>query len=175
MGGKCSTEEKEAIASRAVPMSAEQVASYFSGTWYEQARSKRVIFEVGCRNATADYAVQPDGTVKITNACVRVWGQKTSAELTGTRAHPERGVFAVSFKGKKPGGYHIMSNQGGVAVVVGNCWTTAWVLTRSARYDEAVVRAALEPFPELKDTRFVFNAQAEKGQNRRPMKRLGRT
>ena len=40
----------------------------YQGRWYEIARFP-VSFEEGCVGVTADYALNPDGSVKVTNSC----------------------------------------------------------------------------------------------------------
>lgn len=51
---------------------AEPVASVdlerYDGLWYEIAKIPTP-FESGCTNTTAEYALQPDGTVTVTNRC----------------------------------------------------------------------------------------------------------
>jgi len=149
MGNKnsCSADEKAEIEQMTVDMTQEEIEAYFSGTWHELVRTN-VKFQKGCTDTTAEYTVQPDGSVEVINRCTRATtGKASKAKLKATKRDPasSKASFNVRFSLFPGGQYNIVYNSNGVAVVTGDCWDTTWVLARDAAIPHATLCAVLAP------------------------------
>lgn len=115
------------------PVTGFQVERYM-GRWYEIARLDHR-FERGLERITADYELQPDGTVAVTN---RGWstadGEWREAEgrakFTGD---PRVGALKVSFFGPFYGSYNVieLDDDYSIALVAGPTRSYLWILART--------------------------------------------
>ena len=116
----------------------------YQGLWYEIARFP-VSFEEGCVGVTAEYTLNPDGTVKVVNTCREgsLTAPPRSAEAVATVDGP--GMLKVDFVPLIPftaGDYWILYiDEGYETVVVGTPDGTAgWILARQSEISEARLR-----------------------------------
>ena len=112
----------------------------YQGLWYEIARFP-VSFEEGCVGVTAEYTINPDGTVKVINTCRAgsLAAEPRSAEAVATVEGP--GKLSVDFVPLIPftdGAYWILDlDEGYQTVVVGTPDGSAgWVLARQPQISE---------------------------------------
>ena len=120
-----------------IPEGAEPVKNFeaekYLGKWYEIARFD-FRFERGLDNTTADYSLNPDGSIKVVNR-----GYKTAEndwkEAVGEAQFLEdrsTGRLKVSFFKPFWGGYNILSIDGNYeyALVAGDNLKYLWILSR---------------------------------------------
>jgi len=126
--GGCST----APPPGAVAVSPFDVSRYL-GDWFEIARLDHR-FERGLSRVSANYALQGDGSVAVTNrgfdAAKGTWQEaKGRAMFTG---RPDTASLKVSFFGPFYGGYHVIALDPGYrwAMVVGPDTGYLWILAR---------------------------------------------
>lgn len=105
----------------------------YVGTWYELARIDNR-FEKGLINATAEYSLNADGTVKVVNRGFNreknEWKEVTGkAKLLGD---PRTAALRVTFFGPFYGGYNVvyLSEDYGTAIVIGDSMDYFWLLSR---------------------------------------------
>lgn len=111
--------------------------SRYQGTWYEIARLDHR-FERGLSRVTADYAMQPDNTVRVLNrgfsAESQQWEEAVGkARFTGAS---DTGALKVSFFGPFYGAYNIVAlDQDNYqwALVTGPSFNYLWILARSPK------------------------------------------
>ncbi len=119
------------------PVSAFELPRYL-GRWHEVARLDHS-FERGLTQVTADYSLQPDGSVKVLN---KGWstadGRWEDAEgvarfVDDSPAGRQQGRLKVSFFGPFYGAYNIvkLAPDYSMALVVGPNLDYAWLLARS--------------------------------------------
>lgn len=120
--------------------------SRYAGTWYELARIDHR-FEKGLVNTSAQYTVNPDGTVKVVN---RGFDPQKNAwkEATGTArflGDPRTAALKVSFFGPFYGGYNVvrLSDDYQTALVIGNQLDYFWLLSRKKTLSDAEKQALL--------------------------------
>ena len=113
----------------------------YQGLWYEIARFP-VSFEEGCVGVTAEYTLNPDGTVKVVNTCRQgsLDAPPERAEAVATVDGP--GMLKVDFVPLIPftaGDYWILDiDEAYETVVVGTPNGTAgWVLARQPEISQA--------------------------------------
>jgi len=118
----------------------------YAGTWYELARIDHR-FEKGLVNVTAQYSLNPDGTVKVVNRgfnpAKNEWKQATgTARFLGD---PGTAALKVSFFGPFYGGYNVvrLSEDYQTALVIGNTRDYFWLLSRQKTMPEAQKQALL--------------------------------
>lgn len=106
----------------------------YLGTWYEVARLDHR-FERGLTQVSADYSLNPDGTVKVLNRGYSEeegeWQQAEGvAKFVDT---PDQGRLKVSFFGPFYGAYNIvkLTPDYSMALVVGPDLSYGWLLARS--------------------------------------------
>lgn len=115
-------------------------AEQYMGHWYELARIDYV-FERGLTSCTADYVLQSNGDVQVTNRGFDpergAW--KSATAVAKLLSGPESGSLKVSFFRPFYAGYHVVyvDHDAGHAVVVGDGAKYAWILARSPSIDEA--------------------------------------
>ena len=115
-------------------------AEQYMGHWYELSRIDYV-FERGLTSCTADYVLQSDGTVQVTNRGFDPangrW--KSATAVAKLLAGPEVGSLKVSFFRPFYAGYHVVyvDHDAGHAVVVGDGAKYAWILSRTPSIDDA--------------------------------------
>jgi apolipoprotein D and lipocalin family protein len=133
-----------------VPDNVRPVTSFdvkrYAGTWYELARIDHR-FEKGLVNTTAQYSLNPDGTVKVVNRGFNP-AKNEWKEATGTArflGDPGTAALKVSFFGPFYGGYNVvhLSDDYQTALVIGNTRDYFWLLSRQKTMPEAQKQALL--------------------------------
>lgn len=122
----------------------------YQGLWYEIARFPNR-FEEGCAGVTAEYTLNPDGTVKVVNTCRQggIDGPVETAEGVATSTTPDNDKLLVSFVPWLPfakGDYWILDiDEPYEVAVIGNpSGTTGWVLARTPSLPSARLLAAYD-------------------------------
>ena len=114
----------------------------YLGSWYEIARFDHV-FERGMTHAKAEYVLNADGTIKVTNSGVKNGKARTSvgkAKLTD-----KVGVLRVSFFGPFYSDYRVMmlSEDYRYALVGSGSSKYLWILSRTPDVPDAVLEQIL--------------------------------
>ena len=111
----------------------------YLGTWHEVARLDHR-FERGLTQVSAEYRMNPDGTVKVLN---RGYSEEKAEwqEAEGIAKFvdtPDQGRLKVSFFGPFYGAYNIvkLAPDYSMALIIGPDLTYAWILARSAKPDK---------------------------------------
>lgn len=122
------------------PVSGFEVARYM-GRWYEIARLDHR-FERGMSRVTAEYALNPDGTVQVVNR-----GRKGDAwkSIEGTArflGDPSVASLGVTFFPGFPGGYHVFALDPDYrwTMISGPNRGYLWILAREPSLDDATYR-----------------------------------
>lgn len=140
-----------------IPKGLEPVSGFdarrYTGKWYEIARLENV-FEDGLDQITAEYALNADGGLNVTNS-----GRNTG---TGRREYaygkayfnisPDIGSLKVSFFGPFYGGYHIIEldkDSYGYAMIAGADRSYFWILARTPQLDEEVLKKLITRADQL--------------------------
>ena len=111
----------------------------YAGTWYEIARLDHR-FERDMSDVSADYAAQPDGSVRVLNRgydnARQEWRQIVGRALFTGAA--DRASLKVSFFGPFYGGYHVVALDPDYrwALVVGPDRDYFWFLARDRQIDD---------------------------------------
>ncbi|MDH1293875.1 lipocalin family protein [Comamonas terrigena] len=136
-----------------VPSGIQPVTNFdvnkYAGKWYELARIDHR-FERGLSNTTAQYKLNSDGTLEVTNrgynAEKKIW--KESVGKAKFLKDPKTAALKVSFFGPFYGGYNVvyLDEDYQTALVVGNDVKYFWLLSRTPsiggeRYDELLKKA----------------------------------
>jgi apolipoprotein D and lipocalin family protein len=137
-----------------VPPGIEPVTGFqaerYMGRWYEIARLDHR-FERGMEQVTAEYALQPDGTVEVVNRGYRKdkdeWSEaRGKARFLGS---PDVAALKVSFFGPFYGGYNVVDLDPGYqhALIAGPDRSYLWILSRTpdppaATVERLVAKAA---------------------------------
>ncbi len=135
--GACSTTPPEGV-TVVTPFDVNR----YLGKWYEVARLDHA-FERGMSNVSAQYSLQPDGSIKVINRGFSSeknrWNEAVGrAVFTG---EPNRASLKVSFFGPFYGGYHVIAlDQQNYqwAMVVGPNRDYVWILARDKELPMAV-------------------------------------
>lgn len=127
------------------PVTNFDVARY-AGTWYELARIDHR-FEKGLIQTSAQYSLNPDGTVKVVNRGFNP-AKNEWKEATGTArflGDPRTAALKVSFFGPFYGGYNVvrLSDDYQTALVIGNTRDYFWLLSRQKTLPAAQKQALL--------------------------------
>lgn len=139
-----------------VPQNIQPVRNFdvnkYAGTWYEIARIDQR-FQKGLINSSAQYAVNPDGTVKVTNRGYNP-EKKTWKEVEGKAkfvGEPTVGALKVSFFGPFYSGYNVVSldEQYQNALVIGSDTNSFWLLSRSKTLPREQVQQLLQKAQSL--------------------------
>lgn len=110
----------------------------YLGKWYEIARIDHR-FERGLVGTSAEYSLNDDGTVKVTNRGYnpekRAW--KESIGKAKFLGEPTTAALKVSFFGPFYGGYNVvyLDDAYQTALVIGNDASYFWLLSRSSTMD----------------------------------------
>lgn len=139
-----------------VPKNIQPVTNFdvekYAGTWYELARIDHR-FEKGLINTSANYTLNPDGTVKVVN---RGYNPEKNAwkEAVGTAkflGDPKTAALKVSFFGPFYGGYNVvrLSNDYKTALVIGNELDYFWLLSREKTISDMQRQALLAEAAKL--------------------------
>lgn len=134
-----------AISCESIPKGATAVSSFnlerYLGKWYEIARLD-FKFEEGLDNTTAEYSLNPDGTVKVDNK-----GRRTA---TGAReqaigkakfaADTSTAMLKVSFFGPFYAGYNVikLDDDYQYALIAGGSLKYLWILSRTPTIPDEV-------------------------------------
>ncbi len=115
----------------------------FMGRWYEVARFDHS-FERGMSNVTAEYTLQPDGTVRVVNRGVRDGKQQEAIGKAKTTA--EAGRLRVSFFMFFYSDYNILEmGQNGEWVLIGSRSPKyLWILSRKPKMSNEVINHILQ-------------------------------
>jgi apolipoprotein D and lipocalin family protein len=133
-----------ACTSTSVPAGIQAVSNFdlqrYLGRWFEIARLDHR-FEKGMSDVSATYALQPNGSVSVTNrgylAEQSKWREAIGkAVLTGS---PTTASLKVSFFGPFYGGYHVVALDPEYqwALVIGPDLSYCWILARSKQVSAA--------------------------------------
>lgn len=119
----------------------------YLGKWYEIARFD-FKFEKNLINTTADYTLNPDGSIKVVNLGFNTvsneWKQVTGkAKFVGADTIA---MLKVSFFGPFYGGYNVIAidPEYKYSLVCGNSLDYLWILSREKHIPEAVKSKYLE-------------------------------
>lgn len=111
----------------------------YLGEWHEIARLDHS-FERGLTQVTANYSLNPDGTVKVLNrGYSEKNGEWNEAEgLAKMNGPADQGRLKVSFFGPFYGAYNIvkLAPDYSMALIVGPDLTYGWILARSPNPDK---------------------------------------
>ncbi len=118
----------------------------YAGHWYELARIDHR-FEKGLIQTSAQYSLNPDGTVKVVNRGFNP-AKNEWKEATGTArflGDPRTAALKVSFFGPFYGGYNVvrLSDDYQTALVIGNTRDYFWLLSRQKTLPAAQKQALL--------------------------------
>jgi apolipoprotein D and lipocalin family protein len=124
----------------------------YAGKWYEIARMDHS-FERGLSDVSAEYRLQPDGSVEVINRGFdgerQGWKQAVGKALfTGD---PQRASLKVSFFGPFYGGYHVVAldPQYRWSLVVGPDLAYVWILARDKQLAPEVRAQLLDQAAKL--------------------------
>ncbi len=142
----CATQQ-----SRSIPTVRNVELPRYMGRWHEVARLP-VFFQKGCTASTADYALNPDGTVSVVNRCLKdgkprqVRGTATVVDSRSNAALEVRFEewFSVFIPRAKTGNYFILwlePDYSAAAVGARNC---LWILSRKPTLPEATYARIVE-------------------------------
>jgi len=136
VGSSCTT----APSGSTVPATVASVdLSRYAGKWHEIA-SKPMIFQKGCLGTTATYTANPDGTIKVENACRKDNGEVAKA-VGRAKVVPGSGnaKLKVNFFGPFWGDYWVLAldEKDYRYAMVGNPERKyLWILSRTPTMDE---------------------------------------
>ncbi|EAZ81709.1 lipocalin family protein [Algoriphagus machipongonensis] len=136
---------------QSIPKGATAVSPFeiekYMGTWYEIARID-FKFEENLNNTTANYKLQPDGKVKVTNRGYNYVKEEWEEAIGKAKFRGESDVaeLKVSFFGPFYAGYNVIGLEGyyEYALVAGKDLDYLWILSRSKSIPEAVKNKFLE-------------------------------
>lgn len=124
----------------------------YLGLWYEIARLDNR-FERGLERVTANYMLNPDGSVKVINRGflpkLHQWRKSIGkAKFVGS---PKKGSLKVSFFWPFYGGYHVIAlhPEYRYALVAGASRNYLWLLSRTPRLETAQTESLLKIAKEL--------------------------
>lgn len=141
--GACTAMEKGPVGNAAVPQPAKSVdLNRYLGRWYEYGRYEAG-FQKGCEAVTADYALRPDGSVRVVNACRKggIDGKLETAEGKAKIVAGGNGAkLKVSFFGPFYGDYWVLDRAEDYswAIVGEPSGHYLWMLTREAKPTPAI-------------------------------------
>ena len=134
------------IGNHSVPQPAKSVDLHrYLGRWYEIARYEQS-FQKGCEAVTADYSLQPDGTIIVLNRCRKAQG---ATEARGTAKVVDRLTNAklkVSFFGPFYGDYWVLDHADDYnwSIVGEPSGRYLWILAREPTPSEATVNGLIQ-------------------------------
>jgi len=127
-------------------------AKKYMGKWYEIARLD-YLFEKGIDNATAEYSLNEDGSVKVINTGYNY--KKGVIEQSEGRAEfvnsPDEAMLEVSFFAPIKSGYNVIAIDKAYkyALVVGRNRHYMWLLSRDPSMPEDIKKDYLQQAKEL--------------------------
>ncbi len=125
----------------------------YAGKWYEQARLPQRFQEKCVGDVTADYALNPDGTIAVTNRCRTEDGSFDESDGVARRVDGSTSMlevrFAPAWLGWLPmvwGDYWVidLDPEYRWAMVGAPDADYLWILSREPRLDEDVVQRLLD-------------------------------
>lgn len=122
----------------------------YAGKWYEIAKYP-VVFENGCIDVTAEYALLDDGTVRVVNTCGSPDGGSRDIVGSATVTDPSTNAkLMVSFFGPFGAPYWIieLDEDYQYAVVGDPSREFLWILSRTPSLDEATLSGILDRLPD---------------------------
>lgn len=136
-----------------IPAVTDFVPERYMGEWFEIARLPHR-FEKGLDFVRAEYALEPDGTIRVVNRGVRDGGERTAigkAKLADASAKPLRGELRVSFFGPFYSDYRIirLDPEYRHAVVTGSGRDYLWILSRTPTLPRETLADLLENLENL--------------------------
>ena len=134
-----------------VPVTGFDLDSYL-GTWYEIARLDNR-FEAGMSQVTANYSMNPDGSVRVVNRGF-VDNSQSWEEAVGIASfveNPNSGHLKVSFFGPFYSSYVVfkLTPDYSLSYVTGNDRNYLWLLSRTPQVDESSKTAFIAEVREL--------------------------
>lgn len=144
------------VSCQSIPKGASVVAPFdlskYLGTWYEIARID-FKFEENLNNTTANYSLNPDGTVKVTNRGFN-YVEEEWEEAIGKakfRDSDEEGALKVSFFGPFYAGYNVIAIEGDYqyTLVAGKDLDYLWILSRETSIPETIKNTFLKKAEEI--------------------------
>ena len=125
--------------------------SRYLGLWYEIAKYP-VSFEEGCVGVTAEYTLNPDGSIKVVNTCYpgTLDAEPTTIEGVAQIADPATNAkLNVAFFGPFGAPYWIIDLDPDYqwAVIGEPSRTFLWILSRTPTLDDAVYQDILSRLP----------------------------
>jgi apolipoprotein D and lipocalin family protein len=130
------------VGNTAVPQPAKAVnIDQYIGRWYEMARYEAP-FQKGCEAVTADYSINPNGSIKVLNSCRKdaVDGKlKTAKGKAKIVEGSQNAKLRVSFFGPFYGDYWVLDHADDYswAIVGEPKGQFLWMLTRRAKPSDA--------------------------------------
>jgi apolipoprotein D and lipocalin family protein len=121
----------------------------YLGTWYEIARYEH-FFEKGCSDVSATYTLKDNGDINVLNQCTKVDGlSKANGVAYATDATNAK--LKVSFFRPFYGNYWILmlGDKYEYALVGEESREYLWILSRTKKLDDAVIKMILNKLPEL--------------------------
>lgn len=119
----------------------------YLGKWYEIARFD-FRFERNLDNTTAQYSINPDGSIKVLNQgynyVKKEWDSaEGKAKFVGSESEAR---LKVSFFGPFYGGYNVVDIDENYknALIYGNSTEYMWILSRNKTIDEATKKRFIE-------------------------------
>lgn len=101
--------------------------SRYAGKWYEIARYPKW-FQRGCVSATAEYSLNPGGSIRVLNTCLKANGESRSVEGLATPVDDDANRLQVSFPGRWYSPLIPISKEGNY-----------WIIDVSPGYRHAIV------------------------------------
>ena len=125
----------------------------YMGTWYEIVRLPHY-FERGLDRVSAEYTLQPDGSIRVVNRGSRNGKEQRivgKAKLKNSEARPLTGELRVSFFGPFYSDYRIieLAPDYSYAVVTGSDKDHLWILSRTPVMEEKLLQKILTRLREL--------------------------
>lgn len=117
----------------------------YLGTWHEQG-STPLWFSRGCTNTTANYSLDEQGNVTVTNRCV-VNGRKKESVGKAYKTDEERLLKVGFFPSKKPlfkADYRISYLDEGYKTAIVTSGKSVWILTRKKQITENRYKALIK-------------------------------
>ncbi|MCC8133458.1 MAG: lipocalin family protein [Tannerellaceae bacterium] len=124
----------------------------YLGKWYELARLD-FHFEKNIINATAEYSLNKDGSIKVVNRGYNIKKQEMKESVGKAKFvdSPEEGKLKVSFFGPFYAGYNVVAIDPDYqyALVIGKNHNYLWILSRETTMPENIKQDYLQKAREL--------------------------
>ncbi len=122
----------------------------YLGTWYEIARYEHY-FEKGCRDVSATYTRNEDGSIRVINQCTKEDGETTEAVGVAYATDNSYSKLKVSFFRPFYGNYWIimLDPDYDYAVVGDPSRQYLWILSRTPQLDNDIKEMILKRLPQM--------------------------